>query len=290
MQRATCAASSPGSGCRAPGAASTARSACSTAPGTRAPAWRCWRTTRYAMATSSASAGSAPTGRCSGAASIARRVSDRPGPRWKRSALTLLGDLAQLAEQLAGLVAVGGAVLERLADQLEAGARQGLGVLLELALGGHDLDAQARQQVVERGRGLGGGGGDLERAADLDAAGLERQLLLGALELGLEVVALDLHHREVVLEVLHPARGFLVELVAAIDSQLGLQLLDAAAQHADLDVGLAGAGADRRRGRRGLLRRRLRLGLERRDVAGLGDRDDRAHAGVGRDHRRGLEA
>ena len=32
--------------------------------------------------------------------------------------------------------------------------------------------------------------------------------------------------------------GLFVELLTAIDPQLGLQLLDAAAQHADLDVGL----------------------------------------------------
>ena len=42
----------------------------------------------------------------------------------------------------------------------------------------------------------------------------------------------------------------LFELLAAIDAQLGLQLLDAAAQHANLDVGLV-ASAGTERGHRG---------------------------------------
>src|SRR3954465_3919653 len=52
----------------------------------------------------------------------------------------LLGDFAELAEQLASLVTVSGSVLEGLADELEARAREVVGILLELALGGHDLD------------------------------------------------------------------------------------------------------------------------------------------------------
>src|SRR4029077_16569677 len=105
------------SGCRAMAPAATARTACSTAPGRPEPAWRCSRTTRRAMATSNAPPGSARPGRCSGAASTVWRASDPPRPGAARRGAALLGDLAQLAEQLAGLVAVGRAVLERLADQ-----------------------------------------------------------------------------------------------------------------------------------------------------------------------------
>ncbi len=50
-----------------------------------------------------------------------------------------------------------------------------------------------------------------------------------------------LHHREIVLEVSAYGAQYVlgVELLRAIDAELGLQLLDAATQHADLGVGLA---------------------------------------------------
>src|SRR5690606_12557311 len=97
------------------------------------------------------------------------------------------------------------------------------------------------------------------------AAGLDLERLLRLLEPRLQVVALDLDRGQIVLEVLHAADVVLAGLLTAVHAQLGLQLLDAAAQHADLRFGLG-------RPRSAALRGRAPARIDRRAVAGRAGR------------------